>query len=213
MPKFPEPPAFAVLQQVKPDIKILRCGVILWRVYLRGGTHPTLWSVFRRFGPTNGRFDQQLPDADGNPCLQDRAILYAALQGPTCLAEVFQESRVIDRRARDPWLAAFRLQHELQLLDLTGTWPTRAGASMAINTGSRFRAQRWSRVIYDAYPCLHGLYYPSSMHANQAAIALYERASDTGAMPAQPLFHRSLSDPSLLTALRNVATDLGYLVI
>ena len=133
--------------------------------------------------------------------------------GPTCFAEVFQESRVIDRRARDPWLVAFRLQQKLQLLDLTGIWPTRAGASMAINTGSRFRAQRWSRVIYDTYPYLHGLYYPSSMHANQPAIALYERASDTGVMPAQPLFHRSLSDPSLLTALRNVASDLGYLLI
>lgn len=213
MPKFPEPPAVAVLQQVKPAIKVLRTGTVLWRVYFRGGTHPTLWSVFRQFGPTNGRFDQQLPDADGNPCLQDRAILYAALQGPTCFAEVFQDSRVIDRRARDPWLVAFRLQHTLQLLDLTGTWPTRAGASMAINTGSRFRAQRWSRVIYDAYPALHGLYYLSSMHTNQPAIALYERAKDTGALPARPLFHRSLSDPSLLTVLRNVAVDLGYLLV
>ena len=123
--------------------------------------------------------------------------------------KVFQDSRAIDRRARDPWLVAFRLQHKLQLLDLTGTWPTRAGASMAINTGSRFRAQRWSRVIYEAYPYLHGLYYSSSMHANQPAIALYERAKDTGALSAQPLFHRSLSDPSLLTTLRNAATDLG----
>lgn len=213
MPKFPEPPAVAVLQQVKPDIKVLRVVTVVWRVYFRGGTHPTLWWVFRQFGPIDGRFDQQLPDANGNPCLQDRAILYAALQGPTCLAEVFQDSRVIDRRARNPWLVAFRLRQKLQLLDLTGTWPTRAGASMAINTGSRLRAQRWARVIYDAYPTLHGLYYPSSMHANQPVIALYERAKDTGALPARPLFHRSLSDPSLLTVLRNVAIDLGYLLV
>jgi len=32
---------------------------------------------------------------------------------------------------------------------------------MAIGTGPRPRAQRWSRAIYDAYPDLDGLYYLS----------------------------------------------------
>ena len=45
------------------------------------------------------------------------------------------DTRVIDRTAHDPWLVAFELLQPLNLLDLTGVWPTRAGASMALNTG------------------------------------------------------------------------------
>lgn len=98
---------------------------------------------------------------DPPPHRQERAILYAAIEGPTCLAEVFQDTRVIDRHRNDPWLAAFVIAGALDLLDLTGTWPTRAGASMAINSGPRPGAQRWARAVWDAYPVVHGLYYPS----------------------------------------------------
>lgn len=135
-------------------------------------------------------------------------IFYCAGHGPTCLAEVFQDVRVIDRSARDPWLVGFSLARDVALLDLTGTWPTRAGASMAINAGPRPRAQRWSQAIYEAYPDLEGIYYPSSMNANRPAIALYERALT--ALPRAPVFHRPLRDPALLSVLRHVAQDLGY---
>lgn len=135
-------------------------------------------------------------------------IFYCAEHGPTCLAEVFQDVRVIDRSARDPWLVGFSLVRDVALLDLTGTWPTRAGASMAINSGPRPRAQRWSQAIYEAYPDLEGIYYPSSMHANRPAIALYERALT--ALPRAPVFHRPLADPALLSVLRHAARELGY---
>lgn len=80
---------------------------------------------------------------------------------------------------------------------------------MQINSGPRPRARRWSRAIYEAYPTeVEGLLYPSSMHANQPSIALYERALDV--LPHVPTFHRSLADPALDTALRNAAHDLGY---
>ena len=115
---------------------------------------------------------------------------------------------MIDRSARAPWLAGFELRRQITLLDLTGTWPTRAGASMAISSGPRPRAQRWSRVIYEAYPDVEGLLYPSSMHANRPAVALYERAG--GALPHTPVFHRPLDDPALLPVLARVARDLGY---
>jgi hypothetical protein len=156
------------------------------------------------FGPLSSRFDHHLSP----PHLQNRGILYAAAHGPTCLAEVFQDTRVIDRVAKDPWLAGFALQRSVRLLDLTGSWPTRAGASMAINTGSRPRAQRWSLVIYEAFPQGHGLHYPSSMHGNQPAVALYERALPS--LPPIPVFHRPLRDPALLPVLKRVARDLGY---
>jgi hypothetical protein len=192
------------LEKVSPDLRSLPAGTVLWRLYLRGGRHPTFWNTFRAFGPTRSRFDHQVPP----PKLQVRRILYAAEEGPTCLAEVFQDTRVIDRAAHDPWLVGFELAEALELLDLTGSWPTRAGASMAVSSGPRPRAQRWSRVIYEAYPAVQGLYYPSSMHGNRPSVALWERAAS--AVPSIPIFHRPLVDPALLPVLSRVAKDLGY---
>ncbi len=202
MPKFPEPPPPADLCRLEPELRRLPAGTELWRLYARGGRHPTRWNVFRSAGPTSARFDHQAAGAG------DRAILYAAAEGPTCLAEVYQDSRVIDRTARQPWLVSFRLAEELVLLDLTGTWPTRAGASMVIQSGPRPRARRWSRAVYEAYPEVQGVHYASSMRANRPCVALWERAR--AALPEAPTFHRPLDDPALLIPLRNAAADLGY---
>jgi hypothetical protein len=79
---------------------------------------------------------------------------------------------------------------------------------MALSSGPRPRAQRWSRAIYDAYPDAHGVYYPSSMHGNRPAVALYERA--LSAFPPAPIFHRPLVDPALLSVLSWVASQIGY---
>ncbi len=203
MAKFPEPPPTNRLAAIAPEVHTLAAGTRLWRIYFRGGRHPTFWDTFRSFGPTGSRFDHHQPTR-----AQKRSILYGALMGPTCLAEVFQQTRVIDRVASDPWLVGFDLKASLDLLDLTGIWPTRAGASMAIASGQRPRARRWSRAIYVAYPQLQGLYYPSSMSANQPAVALYERALP--AVPAKPVFHRPLVDPALRGILGTSAKEMGY---
>ncbi len=79
---------------------------------------------------------------------------------------------------------------------------------MAINTGPRSRAQRWSRAIYEAYPGLQGVWYASSMYANTPVVALYERAEP--ALAPAPLVHRPLSDPALRSALQRIATTIGY---
>lgn len=165
----------------------------------------------RAFGPTTARFDHHLPDPAGEPWDQTRAIQYVALDGLTPLAEVFQDTRVIDRTARSSWLVAYELAEDLALLDLTGTYPTRAGASMLINCGSRPRARAWSRAFYDAYPPIQGLYYGSCLHKNSPSIALYERAA--GAIPAHPSLHRALSDKALRLTLRNAAATLNYLLL
>lgn len=200
--KFPEPPPELGLS---PDIKTLDGGTELWRIYFQGGRHPTTWSFFRSFGPTGSRFDHQAPSAP------ERRILYAAEEIHTALAEVFQQTRMIDRLSRSPWLVGFRLRRPVELLDLTGTWPTRAGASMALSSGPRPRAQRWSRVIYESYPDIEGLCYPSSMHANRPAVALCERSEDV--LPPRPTFHRPLSDPALLDVLKKAASGFGYELI
>jgi RES domain-containing protein len=201
MAKFPEPPAPLA---VAADVVVLPAGSLLWRVYAAGGAHPSTWQAFRAFGPTSSRFDHH----DEPPAVQARAISYAAAAPPTCLAEYFQATRVIDRAAGAPWLVGFRTARAVRLLDLAGEWPTKAGASMAINTGIRARARRWSRAIYAAYPDVEGLRYASSMHANQPAYALYESARS--AMPAAPAFHRALLDGALLGRLNAAAAALGY---
>ena len=208
MVKFPNPPLASVLAQIPPIIRVVPSGTRLWRVYFQGGRYPTTWNTFRSFGPVaSARFDHHLS------VLTDpqRRILYAATSGPTGIAEVFQATRTIDATARAPWLVSFDLAAELHLLDLTSTWPTAAGASSAINSGPRTRARRWSQVIYEAYPTVHGLWYASSMYGNTPAIALYERGEI--ALPPTPSFHRALDDPVLYRSVRNLARTIRYRIV
>ncbi len=92
----------------------------------------------------------------------------------------------------------------------TGDSPTRAGASQAIASGPRNRAQAWSRTIYDAYPTVEGVWYPSSMHGGHPALVLFERAAD--ALPADPDLDVPLTHPGLLPDLTRAANALGYLM-
>jgi hypothetical protein len=208
MAKLPEPPTAAAMRGIPPDVKTLPAGTRLYRIYFRGGNHPGGWDRFRSFGPLpNARFDHHTEP----PGIQERAILYAAVcEGAvaTCVSEAFQETRLVDTRRHDPQLAAFSLAEEVPLLSLRGTWPTKAGASANINSGSRPRCRRWSRAIYEAYPEVCGLLYASSMKANRPAVALYERGSRI--LPRVPVFNRPLSDAALLIPLERIASNLGY---
>lgn len=204
MPKLPEPPPADALARAAPDWTVLPARTILYRVYFQGGPYPSRWDALRTFGPTTARFDHHDPP----PQPQARGVLYSAAQPTTALAEVFQTRRVIDAVGGAPWLVGFRLARPVRLLNLTGTWPTRAGASMVLSSGLRPRAQRWSRAIHAAYPEAEGLCYPSSMHAHAPAVVLYERARD--ALPAAPSLHRALSDPSIRVLLENAAFEVGY---
>lgn len=213
MPKLPRNSPLEQLKALSPDIYTLKSGLTLWRIYFRSGPHPTSWADFRGFGPLDGRFDHHLPDAQGDPTSQTRGILYGAEEGATCFAEVFQRTRVIDRFRREPWLVGFEIATSLKLLDLTGSFSTRVGASMALMTGPRAVARRWAQTFYEAYPEVQGMYYPSSMYANAPAIALNERAVTAGTMPSVPSFHRALADNALHTVIRNVAREIGCRVI
>jgi hypothetical protein len=206
--KLPEPPPKATLERISPAVATLQADTKLWRIYFRDGSYPSTWDRMRHYGPTgSARFDHHLDP----PSVQDRGILYAAAGYDaiaTCIAEIFQDTRLIDTRRNEPWLAAFTLVEDVSMLDLSGKWPTVAGASANINSGPRPRCRRWSRTIYDAYPDLMGLYYASSMNGNEPEVALYERASK--ALPHLPLFNRPLSDAPLLVPIERIAAELGY---
>ena len=162
------------------------------------------WNEFRGVGPLpTARFDHHVLG-------EHRAVMYGARDMITCVAEVFQGTRVADRLTDDRCFVLFGLTRSVRLLDLTGHWPTRAGASQAISSGPRTRAQAWARVIYDAYPKVEGLWYPSSMHGGHPAVLLFERADS--AVPADAELDVPLSHAGLLPDLIRAAGALGYLL-
>ena len=124
MAKFPEPPDAATLARIAPLTLTLDRGTRLARIYFMGDEYPGRWNGFRHFGPTASRWDHHLLDEHGRPGVQSRGVLYAASGPeaiPTCLAEVFQQRRVVERRIGRPALVGFELAAPLTLLDLTGT--------------------------------------------------------------------------------------------
>lgn len=204
MAKLPKPPGQLLVPTARELLSLGR-DVLLWRVYFRGGPHPTSWDSFRHWGPVaTARFDHHDPPSH----LQGKGI-YAAHEGPTALVEAFQDTRVIDRQLRRPWLVAFRLLDTLELLDLGGDWPTRAGASQGIATGRRDRAREWSRAIYDQLD-VAGLHYPAALARRGHSVALYEQAAL--AMPSRPELHLPLDHPGLDLPLQEVARRFGYLM-
>lgn len=210
MAKFPHSPGAAVLAKLAPEIHEIPFGTRLARVYYAGGRHPTAWNAFRYVGPVNARWDDQVADLHGAAQFQERGIYYAARDAKTCLAEAFQQTRRVDRAIQAPWLVVFETVSPLRLLDLTGDFATRMGASMAIHSGSRERARRWARDLYEAFADIQGIQYASSMSGGAAAVALNERALEEPLFPARPLFHRALADDVMLDPLKHAAQALGY---
>lgn len=208
MTKLPDPPGVAELRDIEPQIYNLPAATHLARVYFSGGDHPSHWNQFRSFGPTGARWDHHLPTHSGGGIEQDRAILYCAPDVDTCVAEVFQATRRIDRIRNAPALVIFAPCKPIPLLDLRGTFATKMGTSTAINSGPRSRVRVWAREIYAAYPDIHGVYYGSSMNGHAPAIALNERAR--GAMPELPLFNRALNDDMMVEILQKIGVRLSY---
>lgn len=208
MAKVPRRPDLDRLRSAPPAWHIVGTGEQLWRVYFRSGEHPSRWNQFRTFGPIDARFDHHLDDGPSS----GRSVMYAAANPVTCLAEVFQKTRTINRTYRSPALVGFAPARPLKLLDLTGPFMTRIGASMGLMTGPRSVARSWARGLYSTYSDAQGLFYPSSMHGNAFAVVLNDRADSAQGLPTSPGFHRTLNDPAMMTLLKNAARELGYLL-
>jgi hypothetical protein len=212
MAKFPPPPSVERLREIRDAEDVVAVAPIsaLARIYLAGGRYPSNWNAFRTVGPVAaGRFDPHPPTDDGRPVeAPGCGVLYAAVDLRTCVAESFQLARVVDRRAGRPWLVIFRPTRVLRLLDLSGTWPTRAGASQAISSGPRERSRAWARAVVEAYDDIDGMWYRSSMDAGRPAVCLWERARD--AMPASPWAHLPLDAPGLTLPLARACRAIGY---
>ena len=214
MAKFSEPPDIEQLRQIPPSTSILPAGTLVTRIFFADGDYPTAWDSFRHYGPTASRFDHHLPDSNGNPCEQERGIMYVAAGPesiPSCLAEVYQQTRVIDRHSREPIICGFSLATPLTLLDLRGAFSTALGASAAIHSGPRPRARRWSRQLYLAFEHIDGILYCSSMYAHEPIIALFERSHR--AIPGRPILHRELKDPAIAHIVTETGRKIRYEVV
>jgi len=218
--KLPRKPDRAHLKGLAPAVKRISAGTALARVYFRGGRHPVRWHTPRYFGPVvSARFDHHRPDRDGKARLQDRGILYCALARSrfggldVALAEVFQRTRIVHTTRNDPAWAICSTSADLRLLDLTGPFPTRVGASQALASGPRSSARAWAQAFYDCYTDLHGLLYRSSMAGDGIALALNERAIGDGALPKSPRFNLFLSEPRIRRMVSNAASRVGYALI
>ena len=215
MDHLPSPPGVDALMAIPPAVHLLPAGSEIVRIWFSGSRYASGFAHFRDFGPTASRFDHHLPDVAGRPTTGSRAILYAidATADPhaftSALAEAFQDTRTIDLRAEEPRLTIFRTTRDLSLLDLTGHWATRAGASASLSSGPRTITKEWSRDFYAAYPDIDGLRYRSAMSGGSSmSLALYERGKS--AMPRTPVFDRLLKHSALRSELVRAAQLLGY---
>jgi hypothetical protein len=210
--KFPWPPSADELAALRRPEDVVAVAPItaLARIHRTGGEHPTQWDQLRTLGPlATARFDPHPVTDGGAPAdAPGHGVLYTGLSLRTAMAEAFQATRVVDRHSGAPWVVVFRPVRPLHLLDLAGTWPTRAGASQAISSGSRERARAWAREIFAAYPDVDGLWYRSSMDSGAPAVCLWERAA--AALPGRPWVHLPLSSPALALPVARACRQLGY---
>jgi hypothetical protein len=194
--KFPNSPGVATLARLKPTTTLIPGGTRLARVYYAAGRHPKAWNAFRYFGPVNARWDHHLATSKGGAQTQDRGIYYTAGDAKTCLAEVFQHTRRIDRAFQAPWLVVFETVSPLVVLDLTGEFATRMGASWAIHSGNRERARGWARDLCEAFGPGNSICPIDEWRA--AALAFNERALRLPLFAAHPLLPRALADDVML---------------
>lgn len=139
-------------------------------------------------------------------------MLYFGLSVRTSIAEVYQPSSTVDRVTRGPYLVVLRPSRTLRLLDLSGLWPTRAGASQEISSGPKRTTQAWARTIREAHPDLDGVWYRSSMDSGDPAVCLWGPPSED-ALPENPDVLLPLSHAGLDLPLARVCTELNYTLL
>ncbi|MGH3518444.1 MAG: RES family NAD+ phosphorylase [Haloechinothrix sp.] len=217
MARLPLPPSAADLAaelRIDEDVVAIHPATRLVRIFTARGRHHQQWNTFRYTGPLpHGRFDPQLPQPDGSPATDpNHGVLYFSLSVRTSVAEVFQTTSTVDRSTRSPHLLVIRPARTLRLLDLTGLWPTRLGASQQISSGPKRITQVWARTIREAHPSLDGLWYRSSMDSGDPAICLWDPPARS-AIPDYPDVLLPLDHPGLDLPLARVCNELNYLLL
>jgi hypothetical protein len=213
--RLPLPPSTAVLTSLlrAEDVVALPTSTRLVRVFVAAGAHQQRWNTFRHTGPLpHARFDPQPPAAGGGVVTApEHGVLYFGLSVRTSVAEVFQSTSIVDRTTRRPHLAVCQPARPLRLLDLCGLFPTRAGASQEISSGTKNVTQAWARAIRAAFPDLDGLWYRSSMDSGNPAVCLWDPPAG-GGLPVSPEVLLPLDYPGLDLPLARICDSLNYVL-
>lgn len=204
LPRIPKPRPSLTPDESAGEVIVLSHGSEFSRIYFAGGSHPSDWNRFRRYGPTSARFDHHLPPVGSSI---DRAIWYAGATLKSAVAEVFQDG-VIDTLSGEPYFAIARLARPVRFLSLRSNWPTRAGASQALAAGQHASARGWSIAIYEDLADIEGIEFASSMNWEGVNYVLYERAEE--AFEASPVVNVPLTHRGLRAVLRNIAVELNF---
>jgi hypothetical protein len=176
---------------------------VLWRLHApHHPEHPMRWDELRTFGPlVTARFDPWLPPPKEHA---PEGVGYFGADVPTCIAEVFQDTRHVNTSRQGLQLSAFVPRHPVRVLDLRGSWALRIGASHLINSGPRRLCRRWAHALRRAYPDADGLV--STGMAGRDCVTLYV----PGVFPDVPDFSRPLSDPALASRIADACSQIGY---
>lgn len=204
MPKLPWPDPDRI---ARVEAEVTTLDRPLWRLHTPAGDHPVRWDGLRAHGPLPGaRFDPWLPPpGPREDDLVTAGVGYFGLDVATCLADVFQARRAVDRDG-GVQLTAFEPVRTLRLLDLRAGWPITLGASHLINSGPRDRCRAWAHALRSAYPGHDGLLYTGM--AGRDCVALCSPPGDV--FPEQPAFSKPLADPALDPYLADAAEQIGY---
>lgn len=183
--------------------------VVLWRIHRTSGPYPAAWDDFRSFGPLPSmRWD---PHPEPLTEHDQYGVLYTAYDLKTAAAEVFQQGRRIDTLTASPYATSWSPARPLRLLDLTGLWPLRQGASHALLSAPKPSCRNWARAIRDesftAGIDLDGLEVRSPLTGERMAV-LFATSFDT--IPAAPAYASPLDGPMIFTALHKIATEISY---
>jgi hypothetical protein len=181
----------------------------LWRIYRTASKYKPAWDTMRTFGPVKGnRFDPHpLPAAD----YPESGVLYVATDATTAFAEVYQDSRRIDRLEETPALVGWFPTRPLQLLDLTGNVPVLNKASASIQMGPKRSTQNWARAIDDRLD-VDGLWHLSAI-TGKPIVSLFARARRVPSFPARPSYRVLLSDDAANSPINKARKDLEYGVV
>lgn len=183
----------------------------VWRIQRTSGARVSAWNEARTFGPLpTMRFDPHLDEPTGPRSHPGDGVLYAATDIATCVAEVYQTTKVVDRHSGAPVLVGWTPVRPMRLLDLTGSWALRNGAAQSLAAAPRAVCRAWAREIYSQLPELDGLWVPSTM-TGASNVVMWLRAADS--MPAGPSFVRELSHPIAQVALASACRRIGYRIL
>ena len=180
----------------------------LARVAFALSPHPLPWGELRTWGPhPRCRWDPHPLPTGEHP---EHGVLYTAGDLLTCIAEVFADTRIIDTRSDMPLLQVWEATRPLHLLDLTGTWALRNGASVSLDSALRSMCRAWARAIRIQLPDIDGLRARSTMTGGEMTV-LFSPARDS--LPTLPRDTAPLADATLYALLKALAPDIGYEIV